>query len=290
MGSSHERTAATPAAAALVRARAAVSAGWFVRISSASRFTSAGVSVREFVAFAGLATLFPPDGTPGSTAGKLTTAMAPLKIKAVIAIVFIGTNTESSGRRHTKGVRNVPARYTLRAFRRGGSDQQGAIPVKQRDARRDQRRGIVSGRKTRLAAWKHPRDRGGNRKQIEILRNGLGGGDWQRGLGWRRLCDAAIGLVASAAGAFCRRVRFDGLRHHEHLHPEQEQAQDDGGKLFHALSLAEAVGPQSQFLPSTDYFLALAASASLSFFRYLAGSFLKSFWQDLQQSLISWPS
>ena len=37
-----------------------------------------------------------------------------------------------------------------------------------------------------------------------------------------------------------------------------------------------------------DFFADL--SAALTFFRYLAGSFLKSFWHDLQQSLISWPS
>lgn len=38
-----------------------------------------------------------------------------------------------------------------------------------------------------------------------------------------------------------------------------------------------------------DYYFSVLPAAS-SFLRYLAGSFLKSFWQDLQQSLISWPS
>ena len=57
-----------------------------------------------------------------------------------------------------------------------------------------------------------------------------------------------------------------------------------GGELHRLADCA------SRILAGAGYFLALSSAGFSSFLRYLAGSFLKSFKQPLQQSLISWPS
>ena len=111
-----------------------------------------------------------------------------------------------------------------------------------------------------------------------------------------RSCEAA-GTVAAGSGAASTgdlATQQSPLSHRQQLHCAGACAQTGcatrdactqsrsrlrtmADSRFIRLTLAGSVPAQSRILPKDGYFLALAASASLSFFRYLAGSFLKSF-------------
>ena len=196
------------------------------------------------------------------------------------------TSKAQSNRSH----RHPTAGYTLRVFKREESDQSGAMPREERHAERRERRGSGSENLCGRDGGQSPRHERRNLAGKIVLGPRRSDGHGQRlGVGG---CgrDTAIQLLATAAHAdgLGREERGWGRRHR--LKPEEHQAQNDGGCPFHAITLTRVVPARSSRQLAFSHHFLSAFPALASFLTYFAGSFLKSFWQDLQHSLISWPS
>lgn len=109
-------------------------------------------------------------------------------------------------------------------------------------------------------------------------------------VGGRGFRDAATLATAGAALADCAR-HAGGLRRPggSHLRPDEQQAEENGRRVLHGEREPGRNRVPTPILAFANYFLAFFSAAS-SFLIYLAGSFLKSFRQDLQHILISRPS
>lgn len=138
-----------------------------------------------------------------------------------------------------KEIRNAPARYTLRAFRRGKSDESGAMLRVKRHARRRQRRGSRESKILRLGGRQSP-SHGGCGDNRKLVLNAKANRRRRPGRGIRRGGrDATASLVALAAGT--THALGDGhwrLRGNHGLHPHQQQAEQDGGQPFHVSTIA----------------------------------------------------
>jgi hypothetical protein len=149
-----------------------------------------------------------------------------------------------SAQRTTGKDRSTPARYTLRAFKREESDEQGAMPREERHARRGQRGRNSRKKRAQLSTRQCPGDRGCGEKG-KLAR--ITGANRRRGRwpGVRRgRCDATAcpGTVATdARGVFAGRR---GLGGNNRLHPHQQQTEQDGGHPFHTFSLAASPAPR----------------------------------------------
>lgn len=190
------------------------------------------------------------------------------------------------------GVRNAPARYTLRAFRREDSDQQGAIPLKEWNGGNQFRSRARTRNNCQAGGGQSPSD-GSREDGVKINRYRSGNGrDRNRDSDRRGFRDAAANFLAGAATAFRRGWRRGGKRlgRRHHLEPDHCQAENEGDCPFHGFNLSH-LSPlaANRLLRFARHFLS-GLPAALSFLRNLAGSLLKSFRQDLQHSLISWPS